>query len=317
MTRMSDLAPPAPAFAAVRLVALDVDGTVLTPQHTITDATRDAVADARARGVRVVLASSRSPLGLRPILNTLGLRDEWFIAYQGALVARWAGPTDLDVLHETRLESATARALEHHAETAGLSVGRYTALQWRVSRLDSTIHRESKITGERALLSSPDQLDRAGDPHKLLLIAGTPQLLPPLDALAAHPPTGTHAVRSHRTYLEITAAGVDKAAGLTALTAHLRISPSHTAAVGDGDNDVAMFAAAGLTIAMGQASPNVQGHADYITASNAQDGVAAALSRMRADAPDSLSRRPSAAAAPGNENAAPNTGLHKQKEPNP
>ena len=110
--------------AAVRLVALDVDGTVLPPDHVVAPSTIAAVAAARAAGVHVVLASSRGPVALEPIQEVLGLRDEWFIGYQGALVARECGG-GFEVLSESRIAPDAARAAEDRALAAGLSLGRY------------------------------------------------------------------------------------------------------------------------------------------------------------------------------------------------
>lgn len=93
----------------IRLIVLDVDGTVLTPEHQVAPATRTAIDGVRANGVRVTLASSRSPLGLRPVLRELGLDDRWFVAYQGALAARWNADDELDVLAESRIDQHGAR----------------------------------------------------------------------------------------------------------------------------------------------------------------------------------------------------------------
>ena len=82
---------------AVSLVALDVDGTVLTPEGRIAESTLAAVGQARGRGVRVVLASSRGPVALARIQDELGLADEWFVGFQGALVGRRTA-TGLEVL---------------------------------------------------------------------------------------------------------------------------------------------------------------------------------------------------------------------------
>ena len=93
------------AAASIGLVALDVDGTVLTPDGTVAPSTVAAVAAARAGGVHVVLASSRGPVALERIQDALALRDEWCISYQGALVARESDGA-LALLNEIRIDSA-------------------------------------------------------------------------------------------------------------------------------------------------------------------------------------------------------------------
>jgi 5-amino-6-(5-phospho-D-ribitylamino)uracil phosphatase len=263
----------------VALVALDVDGTVLTPEGRIAPSTAAGVAAARAAGVRVVLASSRGPVALERIQAGLGLQDEWFIGYQGALVARWA-ENRLEVLNEAPLDRAAARDVEARAGAAGLSVGRYIGLRWRVPRLTAAIRREGAGTGERPIVSTPAESDADAPPHKLMVIADGDEQIAALEELAATMPDTVTATLSHPTCLEITAPGVDKATGLGPLVDRLGISRGETAAVGDGPNDLGLFAAVGTAVAMGQAPPEVVAAANWVTGSNTQDGVARALRRL-------------------------------------
>lgn len=264
---------------AVDLVALDIDGTVLTPDHRIAPSTVAAVAEARRRGVEIVLASSRGPVALAPIQAELGLTDEWFIGYQGALVGRRRG-ADLDVLAEEPLDRRDARDVEDRALALGLSVGRYIGPRWRVPRITDAIRREAAITGETPLLSTAAERDADGRPHKLLVIAGDVDRIAALDRLARELPSGLSATFSHRTYLEITAAGVDKATGLRPLLEHLAVPRGRSAAVGDGLNDLALFAAVSRPIAMGHAPSDVIGAAGWVTRTNTDDGVAHALAHL-------------------------------------
>jgi Cof subfamily protein (haloacid dehalogenase superfamily) len=261
----------------VALVALDVDGTVLTPDGRIAPSTRAAVAQARERSVRIVLASSRGPVALERIQAGLGLQDEWFVGFQGALVARRTR-TGLEVLDQTRIEPGAAGEVEALALALGLSIGRYAGLRWRVPRLTDAIRREAAETGERPVLSTPEESAADEAPHKLAAIAdGNADALP---RLAAQLPATVTATLSHPDFLEITAAGVDKGTGLRALGSALGIPAARTAAVGDGPNDLGMFAAVGHPVAMGQAPPAVRAAAGWVTTGNADDGVARALEHL-------------------------------------
>lgn len=270
---------PAGPAAGVRLVALDVDGTVLDENLTVAPSTRSAVRDARRRGVRVVLASSRGPVALERVQAALGVRDEWFIGYQGALVARWAD-SGLEVLAETPLDPAAARLIEREAEARGLSVGRYAGPRWLVPRVTEAIRREALTTDERPLPSTPEERDAAPPPHKLLVIADGDGQLAALDDLARSLPPTVTGTFSHPRYLEVTAAGVDKAHGLRPLARELGIAMAETAAVGDGANDLGLFRAVGCPIAMGQAAAEVRAAAAWVTGSIADHGVARALARL-------------------------------------
>jgi Cof subfamily protein (haloacid dehalogenase superfamily) len=282
----------------VRLVALDVDGTVLDERLQVADSTRAAVAEARERGVHVVLASSRGPEALAFVQEALGLRDEWFVGYQGALVARRKGDARddaldaaLDVLAETRMALPVARAVEEAAVARGLSVGRYAGLRWRVPEVTDAIRREAATTGETPVPGAPDERDADGPPHKVLVIAPDDDRIADLHALADALPPEVTATFSHRTYLEVTAAGVDKASGLGPLLDALALDADATAAVGDGANDLALFRAVGCAIAMGQAADEVRAAASWVTGTVWDDGVARALAYLGvAPAPDTPER---------------------------
>ena len=290
MTHPPDLPADLGDRTRIRLVALDIDGTTLTPEHRVAPATKRAVAAARKAGITVVLASSRSPNGLRPILEELDLSDEWFIAYQGALVTRWIGPAELAVLTDERLPKSVARQIEREA-AEHFSVSRYTGLRWQVVELDSAIRREADITGEQPMLVSPADLDTDEAPHKLLVIAVDGAVTADLSDLVAKLPATITATYSHSNYLELTATGVDKASALASLTRYLGIPLAEVAAVGDGLNDLAMFAVVGLPIAMGQAQDEVRAAATYVTSSNSDDGVARVLTALSRE-PQALDHPP-------------------------
>jgi hydroxymethylpyrimidine pyrophosphatase-like HAD family hydrolase len=126
------------------------------------------------------------------------------------------------------------------------------------------------------VLSTPEESDADAAPHKILVIA-EPAGIPELARLADDLPPGLSATFSHANYLEITAAGVDKASGLRPLIAHLGIPAERTAAVGDGLNDLALFGAVAQPIAMGHAPTQVKAAARWVTSSNDDGGVARAL----------------------------------------
>jgi Cof subfamily protein (haloacid dehalogenase superfamily) len=270
--------------SSISLVALDVDGTVLLPDGGIAPSTRAAVAAARSRSVRVVLASSRGPVALAPIQEFLGLADEWFIGFQGALVARWTGGADrdggLEILTETRIPQATAAEVEAQALREAVSVGRYCGLRWRVPLVTEAIRAEAAQTGERPLLSTAEEAAADDPPHKIAAMALDDSQAPALRRLAAALPPAVTGTFSHPLFLEITAAGVDKATGLRALAEHLAVPVERRAAVGDGLNDLGLFAAVGRPIAMGQAQAEVRAAAGWVTTSNTDDGVARAMAHL-------------------------------------
>lgn len=266
-----------PGVGPVALVALDVDGTVLPPDSVIAPSTVAAVAAARAAGVHVVLASSRGPVALEHIQHALGLRNEWFIGYQGALVAREADGA-LEVLSETVITPAVAGKVEALALGEGLSVGRYHGSRWLVPELTDAIRYEASTTGEEPIERTAGNADVPA--HKLMIIADGEEQTAALGRLSGVLPDTVTATFSHPSYLEVTAAGVDKGSGITPLARRLGVPLDAIAAVGDGPNDLGLFTAVGMPIAMGQAPAEVRAAARWVTTAVTDHGVARALTHL-------------------------------------
>ncbi|HXL36282.1 MAG TPA: Cof-type HAD-IIB family hydrolase [Ktedonobacteraceae bacterium] len=266
-----------------RLLALDVDGTLLTDELQITPATRKAVQQVISQGVQVVLASARGPNALYTIMEELEITG-LAICFTGALTCRlYPGKhISLEVVHEQRMNLSSARQVLSNALELEVSIGWFTGEHWYVPKWDLALHHESMITGVTPIVD-PDLMRFKDAPHKLQAIVGEPALLPRLNDLADVLPSDCVGQFSYETYLEIISRGVDKATALLALGEQLGIAPSEMIAIGDMDNDVAMLQMAGLGIAMGNAPVNVQAEADWVTDTNNRDGVAVAIERLKAD----------------------------------
>ena len=266
-----------------RLLALDVDGTLLTDELQITPATRKAVQQVISQGVQVVLASARGPNALYTIMEELEITG-LAICFTGALTCRlYPGKhISLEVVHEQRMNLSSARQVLSNALELEVSIGWFTGEHWYVPKWDLALHHESMITGVTPIVDS-DLMRFKDAPHKLQAIVGEPALLPRLNDLADVLPSDCVGQFSYETYLEIISRGVDKATALLALGEQLGIAPSEMIAIGDMDNDVAMLQMAGLGIAMGNAPVNVQAEADWVTDTNNRDGVAVAIERLKAD----------------------------------
>jgi Cof subfamily protein (haloacid dehalogenase superfamily) len=265
--------------AGIRMAVLDVDGTLLTSDARLTGATVAAVGRARARGLEVCLATSRGPGGLRWVVGRLGL-EAWVVAYQGALAGRLdrAGSLAGPPLAERPLPAAAARVVLAEAAAMGLSASWFAGPGWFALADDAAMRREAGIVRDTFVVAGPPADGQ--DPHKLMLIAGHPALVPSLHALARRLPPDCAGHFSHDNYLEVTRADVDKAEALADLAARLGIPLAEMAAIGDGQNDLGLLRAVGLPIAMGNAKPALKQVAAFVTGSNDEDGVAAALDRL-------------------------------------
>jgi len=258
-----------------RLVAVDVDGTLLTSGHRLTAGVVEAVRAARARGLEVVLTTSRPPAALWPILRELGLVEPAeFVGSQGALTGAFTAEGGLREVDRRPMPLNLALKTVDDALRAGLAVNWYAGDAWLVSHVDDQIRREARVVGCEPVVS--DLAAQAEGPDKLLVIA------PPGDSrvlasVSGALPLGLHAQTSNPTYLEITRNDVDKASALRELCRRHGVDPGDVAAIGDGMNDLAMLAFAGIAVAPANARPAVIESADLVVASNDEDGVARAL----------------------------------------
>ena len=270
----------------VRLVASDLDGTLLRPGQTVSDRTRAALAAAREAGITVVLVTGRQPRSLAPVAERIGVGGIAICA-TGALI--W----DLDtgtMVDSTPLAAEVATRLVHAVREAVPGVLLAVELEERFGREPGWAEDSSPI--------DPGALEA----DALELITG-----PVIKLLARHPTlpfaefserarraVGDHAVATWADLrlVEISAAGVTKAYALERLCQGLGIDPSQVVAVGDMPNDLAMLRWAGTAVAVANATQEVLDAADEVTASNLEDGVAQLLERiLRMNGSESASGR--------------------------
>lgn len=267
----------------IRLLALDVDGTLLTDDLQIMPTTREAVQQVISQGVQVVLASARGPNALSSIMKELEISG-LAICYTGALTCRLYPNQQaaMEVVNEQRVSLSSARLVLSKALEEDISIGWFIGENWYVPKIDQALHHESMITGVTPIVY-PDLVHFTNAPHKLQAIVGEASLVPRLNTLARMLPSDCTGQFSYETYLEIIHRGVDKSTALLALGQQLGITPYEMVAIGDMDNDVAMLQMVALGIAMGNAPVNVKAEADWVTDTNNRDGVAVAIERLKAD----------------------------------
>ena len=260
----------------IRLLASDLDGTLLLPDETVSDRTRGALAAARAAGITVVLVSGRPPRSLGPIAERIGVGGIAICA-NGAVVWDLDSDTMVDWSPlAAELATKLVRALRQAIPGALFAV-----------ELERGFGREAGWSDGRALASS-----EALEADALELITG------PVTKLLARHPTMAFAEVAERAraavgddavvtwaglrLVEISAAGVTKAFALERLCRRLGIVASEVVAVGDMPNDLAMLDWAGTGVAVANAVPEVLEAADEVTATNVEDGVALLLERILA-----------------------------------
>jgi len=264
---MTDATPP------IRLLISDVDGTLVRNDKSLADATMAAVRQARDAGLPVTLISARPPSGLYWIADALDL-DGPFGAFNGGVLFR----RDRTVIERHGIDRKTAEAVLTLLRDAGITRWVFADDEWLASD-DSNPHTGSEVkSADVQPIVTDDFADRLHRIDKIVGVSDDADLLVDLEkrAIAAIGDAATIA-RSQPYYLDITAPSANKGDGIAFLADAFGVPLQETVVIGDQANDLPMFARAGLSIAMGQATPDVQGKAMLTTQSNDEDGVAIAI----------------------------------------
>jgi Cof subfamily protein (haloacid dehalogenase superfamily) len=264
----------------IRLLAIDVDGTLLDSSHRLRARVRDSLDKLAATGVTIALATARSPQALGAILRQLSFSPR-LICFSGG----WIGELDAqlqmpaNVTLDKRLTPSAARVIVTAALAHKIEPNIFTPSEWRVRALTPAIQAECAIV-DLVPLVTPDLLAAQTKPSKIMLITGETELTDPLQAIARLIKPLCATTFSKPNYLEIIPTGVNKANALAQLTRVLGMELSQVAAIGDGLNDLEMLREAAIGIAMGNASEVVKSVADWTTGTNEEDGVALAVGRL-------------------------------------
>jgi Cof subfamily protein (haloacid dehalogenase superfamily) len=260
----------------LRLAAIDLDGTLLRPDGTLSERSRAALGRARAAGIRVVLVTARGPRSVRLLGAELGL-DGSAICSNGAITL------DLvtgEVVRTQPLGAEIAARLvrELRARLPGIlfaAESEEIALEPGFAAWEWEPPAGTRYADGLELVAEPvAKLIVRHDTHALEAIAEAARELAGDDAAVTIPGPWT---------VEISAAGVSKAAALAELCAELGVAPEEVVAFGDYPNDLPMLEWAGHAVAVANAHPDVLRVADEVTASNADDGVALVLERLAAE----------------------------------
>jgi hydroxymethylpyrimidine pyrophosphatase-like HAD family hydrolase len=175
------------------------------------------------------------------------------------------------------MELSACREVVRRGRELGVRIGWWVGEDWYVEAEDETTEIEVAATGVKPVLAD---LDRIESPAYKLQCMIPPDRIARLVELRDGLPAGLAGAFSNPNYLEVTAAGVDKAAGLARLGLALGVEPGEMAAIGDGENDLGMIRMVGLGVAMANARPSPLAAAAWVTSSNDEGGVAAAIARM-------------------------------------
>lgn len=262
-----------------RLVAFDVDGTLLSSDREILDSTRESIDRVRSAGATVMIASGRPVAGLRFQVDRLGLPTDGLIlagcngaviedAATGRVLASWPVPA--------HVSARMYRGLRGLPVSTIVPVGPDVYIEDPEGFM---VHIEAMANGTREVVVE-DLTTAAPTPPKILVSAPYEVLVDHRDAIDALGGSDIETCFSSTYYYEVNAAGVSKGAALAAFCAAEGIPLDRTVAFGDNENDITMIRTAGVGVAMGNAIDALKEVADVVTASNDDHGIAQVLMGM-------------------------------------
>ncbi len=264
----------------IRLIAIDLDGTLLNEHHTLNPATVETIKEAKKQGITVVLCSGRPLTGLQTFLHELGLTEpgDYAISYNGGMVQH-ADTGEALVQHGLTYHDfrrlfnladdlgVHVQALDrNHLYTPNADISRYTV-------------RESFLVNMPLFYRQATDFAPDSEFVKVMMI-DEPDLLEQAKAnIPADVRDDYYIVNSEPFFLEFMNKHVSKGNAVTALAEHLGYSMAEVMAIGDQANDLPMLKVAGTGVAMGNATAEVKAVADVETATNIEDGVAKAIAK--------------------------------------
>ncbi|WP_454855250.1 HAD family hydrolase [Promicromonospora soli] len=264
-------------IASPRLVALDIDGTLLHPNGHISDVVHQAIDQAQAAGHHLVLATGRCLDGLLPIAERLGLATGFAVGANGGLTIR------LDPAAPDGYRFANARMFDPAAVIQAV-ISLVPDVRVGVEELD----RGWKVNRpfDRKLLNGEQTqaavVDLCAEPACRIALSAA-DIRQHLETLRA---TGVTVTPAGPDWLDVTGRGVSKATTLERLRTKLGVAIGHTVAIGDGPNDIEALTWAGRGVAMGHAAAAVREAADEVTGTIDEDGAATVLASLVRLAPE-------------------------------
>jgi Cof subfamily protein (haloacid dehalogenase superfamily) len=261
----------------IRMVIADVDGTLVTQEKVLTKRAAQAVLNLQEAGIQFSVTSGRPPRGMAMLIDPLRLTQP-LAAFNGGVLIK---PDLKTVVDQKFLPGGVPEKVIEAIENHGLDVWVYTDTEWfvrdpnaaHVAREQWTVKFPPTVVKTFAgllgrvakIVGVSDDLERVAKCEKDVQQAG-----------------GTHisAARSQPYYLDVTHPQANKGEVVLSISRLLNIPAAEIATLGDMPNDVLMFKKSGVSIAMGNASPEVQASATYVTSTNEDEGFAKAIEKF-------------------------------------
>lgn len=263
-----------------KLVAIDMDGTLLKEDKTISERTKKAIQSARKKGVTVVLATGRPIEGVSKYLEELDMyRDNDFVlSYNGALIQK---TKSRESVAKVALNGSDLHYLRKLSDNLGVNIHAFSEKDGLITPKNSKYTEvEAKINNIEIKEINIDNISDDEVMIKIMMIDEPEVLEKAVEKLPKEVYDKYTVVRSAPFFLEFLNKEVNKGVGVKMLANYLGIKQEEVMTLGDAGNDLHMIEYAGLGVAMGNAFDEVKAAANYITDTNENNGVAKAIEKF-------------------------------------
>jgi Cof subfamily protein (haloacid dehalogenase superfamily) len=274
---------PAREASKISLVVADVDGTLVTAEKVLTARAATAVKALHTAGIAFAITSGRPPRGMAMLIDPLALQTP-VAGFNGGIFVK----PDMTIMEEHVLAAAAATRAHDIILHHGMDVWVYSGEDWFIRDANAPHVAREQGTVRFAPTVTENFKNALGSAVKIVGVSDDLDLVARCEKDVQETlGTGASAARSQPYYLDVTHPDANKGTVVTTLSKLLSVPTRKIATIGDMPNDVLMFRKSGLSIAMGNASQEVQARADVVTASYNDEGFAKAIERFilrRADA---------------------------------
>jgi Cof subfamily protein (haloacid dehalogenase superfamily) len=244
---------PARAPSKISLVLADVDGTLVTAEKVLTSRARAAVKALHAAGIGFAITSGRPPRGMAILIDPLGLRTP-VAGFNGGIFVE----SDMTIMEEHVLAADVARRAPEVVLHHGMDTWVYRGKDWLVRNPDAPHVARDRWTVKFPPTVVANLNDVLGNAVKIVGVSDDLDLVARCEKDAQQTlGAGASAARSQPYYLDVTHPDANKGTVVTTLSKLLSTPAGEIATIGDMPNDVLMLRKSGLSIAMGNASPDV------------------------------------------------------------
>ena len=263
-----------------KAVFLDMDGTLLRSDHTVSEDTIRKIRSLTSGGVQVVLVSARPINAVLPTFQHIGLpAGTPLITLNGSYVVE-SGVPILDV----RIDLDTTARVTSEVRPYKATIAYYLQREWFSEVSDAWTDHEQKIMDVPVRVEPIDRMieewsDRGIGPNKMMVMSEPDNINGIQTHLRALFDGRLNVYPSKATYLEVMDSQGSKAGAVRFVSERMGLAPSEIIAMGDNYNDIGMIEFAGIGVAMGNAPDDIKVKADYVTETNNQDGVRKALEK--------------------------------------